>query len=50
MTDIEAGDYGANDQAPAGDESGEVALAPVQKRAVGGDLAEASFEVAQAGE
>ena len=49
VSDIEAGDYGASYEAPAGEEAGEVALAPVQKQAVdaGGD--EAGYEVARVG-
>lgn len=50
VTDIEAGDYRASYEAPAGGEPGEVALAPVQKQAAHGVLGDAGFEVAQAGQ
>jgi hypothetical protein len=51
VTDVEAGDYGANYEAPSGEAAGEVALAPVQKRSIEADLdVDAGFEVAQASE
>jgi hypothetical protein len=49
VTDIEAGDYGADYQAPAAEEGG-VALAPVRKQMVDDDRGEAGFEVARVGE